>query len=513
MKTLVLPSTYEDIKSYLASTGAVYAAKLMEFVRPIEDTERDLTQMTTQLRGTSGRAVLLYGPPGTGKSTFIESLTWRTHVGVSDLQQIDCARMQQEQLLDELIRQLQMLAERVRGSGRVTAVAINYLEDLEGQDEGKVRAFFRSLNGLLRTSPLFIIWPVTDLEDARKMLDYASAVSGTVFFPGREILTFHGPAQTAFVSIAKNTIAVLNDGQTLEEFGLTEAGLEEIASRAVHPTPTLRSYLDAVVEQWRNQSGYLEDLQAKIPKPTEVWTIFAYPDAESVIGQFSRRSEQLEEVWTAFHSKLWEYIPNSQRAADWNPKRLQLAISGALRTRIMYMPTNAIVSTFAAYAQDKAKTLNLSTVGVPDRWAKQSSAQKHIKTSPLHRLLMGQQSPPGKRKSGPAARAAETAEKAFNEISKYASGTGNDRHINHALANVLRDVLPKDYVVESEKAHPWIPNITPDIRVDTPDNRLICVELCYTSAREPYVVADYVLKKLDRYMRQLEYYVGDVKAG
>src|SRR5262249_11510320 len=141
--------------------------------------------------------------------------------------------------------------------------------------------------------------------------------------------------------------------------------------------------------------------------------------------------------------------------------------------------------------------------------AKQSAAQEHLKSSPLYRLLVGEKTPPGKRKSGPAARAAEIAEKAFQALATHAAGSGYDRHINHALAEVLRDTLPRTYNVASETLHPWIPNIMPDIRVDTPDNRHICVEMCYTAAREPHVVADYVLKKLDRYMRQLESFVKD----
>ncbi len=47
VKPLVLPTTYEDIKSYLASSGAGYVAKLMEFVRPVEETERELAQMVS----------------------------------------------------------------------------------------------------------------------------------------------------------------------------------------------------------------------------------------------------------------------------------------------------------------------------------------------------------------------------------------------------------------------------------------------------------------------------------
>lgn len=84
-----------------------------------------------------------------------------------------------------------------------TAIVLDYIENLEEQDHTKIRAFFRTLNGLLRSSPILILWPVTDLHDVKTMIGYASAVSSTVFVKGKEILSFSGPPISAYPSIAK----------------------------------------------------------------------------------------------------------------------------------------------------------------------------------------------------------------------------------------------------------------------------------------------------------------------
>lgn len=509
MDALKLPTTYEDIRSELQTTGEEYIAKLMEFVKPVEDAEKELTEIAAQMGPSSGRAVLLLGVPGSGKSTFIESLVWRTHLGFSHLEQIDCETIDRNALLDTLLDRIRLSAQQspARRAGTYVAIAINYLENLDGQPEDRVKSFFRTLNGILRKNPVFIIWPVTREADASRMLQFAADVSGTVFHPGKEIVHFVGPKPEDFAHIAKNTIAVMNDGRMLEDFGLTDADLTEmklgLLSHARQPQ-TIRHYLELVATRWRERSDYIKSIHATIPKPSEVWFVLAYREAEDVVGQFVRRGEDIDSAWIAFHSKLWEYIPNSQRAADWDPKRLQLALSGVFTTRIMYLPTNALVAAVAAFI-DKG-VLDLTPVITQPRWLKQSAAVEQMASTPLIRQLRREKSPPGKRKGGPAAQAKTDAKPAFERIASFVASSGNDRYVNRAVADAIQQALDPSYRVVAEAEHPWLPSICPDIRVDVPGDRHVCIEFHYTSRTEPYVLADYVLKKLDRYMRQLEYF-------
>jgi hypothetical protein len=83
-RQLVLPDTYEDL---LAELGEDYT-KMSQFVIPVEEAEEELVLISQSIR-MSGKIVMLLGLPGSGKSTFILSLTWRKHLPISRIVEID----------------------------------------------------------------------------------------------------------------------------------------------------------------------------------------------------------------------------------------------------------------------------------------------------------------------------------------------------------------------------------------------------------------------------------------
>jgi hypothetical protein len=508
MGQMNLPLTFEDTVRLLGGAEHVNA-KLMQFVQPVEETEQQLLEIATQM-GAAGRAVFLLGGPGTGKSTFIQSLQWRPHIRISALESVNAAMFKVDECLEQLldrVREVGSTAVHRRDLG-AALVVVNYLEDLEGIDPGRIRAFFRALNGLLRQYPVLLVWPVTNRADAEQMIGHANRVSGTLFHPDRAIVPFSGPAAGLFPTIASNTIAVLNEGQRLQDFGLTPDDLDEAlegVQQRGDAEVTIRNYLREVYDRWVDRSGQLDVIRRAVPRPTEVWFVFSHEHAEAVVEQFARKSVQVQEAWLANHGKLYEYIYNNQRAADWDARRLQFAIGGALTCRIMYMPTNALVAVLSAYGNGYVEAVDLKSK-VPAGWFHRGAARRLLAKTPLLRQLRGQEVKLGKRRSGTVPGAMERAKEGFAALSEWASGIGpgSDEPLNHALGLALSDVLGDvAEAVEVEQPHPWLPNVVPDIRVDTA-GRHVCIEMSYTNRDEPYVAADYVLRKLDRYMKQLE---------
>lgn len=515
MDQLVLPSSYESIRKELEKGGDVQA-RMMEFVQPVEAAEAEIGIVNAELSET-GKVLLLHGAAGSGKSTFIESLSWRPHLNIAKPHHIDASKYPASDLLQELIVRIRdAVSQPPPSKSKTTSIVIDYLEDLADQTNTSVKAFFRRLNGVLRQHPVLIIWPVTSRADAEEMLKHATAVSGTVFPRGREIVDFSGPPRELFPSIAAQTISVLNGGRSVEEFNLTAEDLDDIATGEgdsdAEPS-TIREYLERVYGRWKRTSGFIETIHNRIPRQTEVWFVFPYPEAESTVSQFVRKTTRVESAWTALHAKLYEYIHKTQRAADWTPTRLQLAIGGALTTRILFLPTNALVAVVAAYAGHACEKAGIVLKDLPKTWSAKSSALERLKTTPLLRQLRGEEPKMGMRRSGPAADAIEQATSPYSKLAAWTagSGSGSDRVLNGAIAEALRDALGVEYrFVVPEASHPWIPNIQPDVRIDIDPERHVCLEMCYTNRSEAHVVADYVLKKLDRYMRQLESIIKDL---
>ncbi|WP_434982218.1 hypothetical protein [Xanthomonas arboricola] len=507
MGELILETSFEEIRSHFEE--GIATQKFIEFVEPLPDVEVQISEIAGALKN-SGKLVFLLGRPGLGKSTFIQSLSWRPSLRVSGLHHIHATTFTSDLKLVGLYEELVRVgdkAEIVKDKGPAYVV-INYLENLSDFEPEDIKGFFRRLNGLLRTKPLLLIWPVTQRSDVDVMRAHAADVSGTLFYRTKEVIEFNGPSQEKFVDISKRTISVLNDGMELSDFSLTNDDLEEVFTDfkdLPEVQRTLREYLEMLKERWRKTTGYQQQIRAKIPTSTEVWFIFSYEDAESVVSQFARRSQRIEDNWSAIHDKLFEYVHgNNQRSAIWTAKRLQIALYGALKTRILFLPTNTLLSCAASYSESAAMSAILSAA--PLTWKDKGDAKRTLSRTPLYKQINGELSPQGKRKGGPAALAMQQAAPLFTSLINWmVDGGGSDKVVNKAIAKALQEL--SGFKVMPDHPHPWIPNLIPDLFIDLP-HKQICVEFHHTTKSEPGVIADYVLKKLNIYMNQLEQMLG-----
>jgi hypothetical protein len=107
--------------------------------------------------------------------------------------------------------------------------------------------------------------------------------------------------------------------------------------------------------------------------------------------------------------KFFDYVHNhSHRQAIWDAKRLQLALYGALKTRVMFLPTNTVVSCVAACSAIQG-IQKLVSKNVPEAWKDKAAAKQTLSRTSLYKQVIGEVLPTGKRKGGPAAVALEEA--------------------------------------------------------------------------------------------------------
>lgn len=251
MAELILPTSFEEMRSTFEASKA--DQKLMEFIEPLAEVETEINEIASGM-ANAGKVVFILGSPGTGKSTFIQSLSWRPYIKIRSLQEINANECILNGSMRELYNEINKASTEAtqKKDAGPTCIVINYLENLESFSDSDIKAFFRDLNGLLRSSPLLIIWPVTAEDDVNQMRDFASTVSTTIFPRGKEVIRFTGPREEKFIDIAKRTIAVLNDGLELSDFSLTDKDLEEVFeefSKLPQVQKNIREYLEVIKER------------------------------------------------------------------------------------------------------------------------------------------------------------------------------------------------------------------------------------------------------------------------
>lgn len=502
MEKILIPVTYEEMNESLSCE----ISKLMQIVQPVLNTESEINIILNNIK-QSGNVVFFLGKSGIGKSTFLDSLKWRSHIFKRAVHNIDSSQIVPTEGLNGLFVEIDKISIKARSESDKgpTVIVIDYLESIEDQPESQIKSFFRNLNGLARKSPVLIIWPVTQLEDAEFMVDIANKIATTLFYPNKGIIQFYGPEEKTFIDIAKRTISIVNHGKEPTEFGLTDDILSEVMNEfqglpQVHRS--IRKFLQIIKTKWEEKSGHLEELRSKIPKPIEVWFCFPYQNAESVISQFSRKGLTSDENWTPIHDKFYEYIRGNQRSAIWDATRLQLALFGYIKTRIMFLPTNALISAVYAFSDKSDIREIISKRTPPIHWQKQNNAKVFLKSSPIVKQILGESFQIGLRKGGPVAKALEIAAPIYSDLNSWITkADGSDKHLNAALAKAISEVV--EFEIVTEKKHPWLENIYPDILIEMPD-RTVSIEMHYTDDDAPYKIADYVLKKLNIYMNQIE---------
>jgi hypothetical protein len=521
---LFLPLTYEDLLKEIGEGKS----KLPDLIVPVTEFEGQIVQVLADIKN-AGYLLFLYGVSGVGKSTFISSLQFRKHIRIQQIVPIDASELSQlsDSLskLKELIKQIKQEAIHFSSNNNTTndklCIVIDYLENLEDENNNDVRAFFRDLNGLLRKHPILIIWPVTVMKDLENMQSFAKSYSSTMFHRRIPVIKFTGPPIEEYPNIAKKTIMFFNKGKSCYEFQLNDNDFEQLKNdykQKPQDKHLIREYLRNVRELWEKRTNHISKIVQSIPKPTEVWFIFSYPNAEGTVARFAKQTPDIiNEMWNADHRSLYAYISeNNQRKADWPVNRLSLALSGQiLTTKIMYLPTNALVSCISAYAKDAKVPISKEDLLAEDKynisrfWFQKGTVQKTLKTTPLYLQLAGIPITGGKRKSGTVKTGLNNAQQAFEKINSDISNSRiSDRHFNKSICLSLQDAFQGSRLVFScEIEHPHLTNIRPDILVDM-NEKIVCLEFCYTNNNTPGNMADYVLRKLNIYMKQLQYNFG-----
>ncbi|WP_310425969.1 ATP-binding protein [Chamaesiphon sp. VAR_48_metabat_135_sub] len=316
---LFLPLTYEELLQEIGEGKS----RLPDLIVPVTEFEEQIVQVLADIKN-AGYLLFLYGVSGVGKSTFVSSLQFQKYIPIQQILPIDAGELVQtddSSKLKELIKAIKQEAIQFLSNNNAAndklCIVIDYLENLEDESDNDVIAFFRDLNSLLRKWPILIIWPVTVMKDLDSMQSFAKSYSSTMFHRRIPVIKFTGPPIEEYPNIAKKTIMFFNKGKSCYDFQLNDNDFEELKNnyqQKPQEKHLIRDYLTSVRNLWETRTNYISKIVKSIPKPTEVWFIFSYPDAEGTVARFAKQTPDIiNEMWNADYKSLSVYITDNNQ--------------------------------------------------------------------------------------------------------------------------------------------------------------------------------------------------------
>src|SRR5439155_23154818 len=92
-----------------------------------------------------------------------------------------------------------------------------------------INAFVRSRAG----ERTVVVWPCNSEPIAEKLVASARPIGGEALLGVEEpVFRYHGPPRSAYLRIARNTIATFNSGASLADLGISEERAEQLAREA-----------------------------------------------------------------------------------------------------------------------------------------------------------------------------------------------------------------------------------------------------------------------------------------
>ena len=205
--------------------------QLSQIISPVEGALDQIDSMHADMRASSrGSFLILRGDSGTGKSTFIHTIgLFRDDV--------ETITFPKEHDVGDALRSLIPTKHKLR------VVVFEGREALTDVSKELLEKSIHSVNSFVRTAEgerTIVAWPV-NRDDLAASLAGLSAEIGAEALTGLgdPVYKFQGPPKEQYVSIANKTLALLNQGETLHDLGISDGRAAEL----VGESPTIGVFL------------------------------------------------------------------------------------------------------------------------------------------------------------------------------------------------------------------------------------------------------------------------------
>jgi hypothetical protein len=413
LQQLRLPDRYETLFQQLGPQVAHI------LVPPEQDTLDPLERAAYAIQTRNeGLLVPLYGESGVGKTTLLDNLT---HFLPGYYTQT--LNYQGSITFEELIEEATSFTyDYAANEQRILPINIDHRENAPPTDTelAEVKRFLRTANLPVRVA---VFWPDTSRTNVDKLTARYVQITGDSPIPLP--LTVAGPPREAWVNIAKDTLQLANDIESLENLGVDPSNYDPAGFI------TLGSFLRRISTDFDNRRF---DLQKETREP--LYLVIVFPSESQEPGILTQLTSSSNYGLLDPHA-LVGVTPNSEVGRWWSTRRglLTRAIV-QLNAHTLFLSPGVSVGILRKYGpdnvQDKLREANVRVPSIPRlvRDLSRSDFGKHLTGVEVHAY---------ESRGTPA----QSSVAAYQEVAKLGLIQGKDKLLNRATGSALNDCLPK----------------------------------------------------------------------
>lgn len=450
--------------------------QLSQIISPVDAALEHIDVLHADMRASSrGIFLIIRGDSGTGKSTFIHTIgLFRNDV--------ETVSFPKERDIAEVLQSLGPTKHQLR------IVVFEGREALTDVSRELLEKSIHAINSFVRTSDgerTIVAWPA-NRDDLATTLASLAAEIGAEALTGLDdpIFRFQGPTKAEFVPIVNKTLALLNEGETLHDLGISD----ERSIQLVDESPTIGVFLAKVRRDLLSNQRQLTTLVKK--EMCRVWVVvLAGNEPEGDIDALTRGT-----MYSADIDRMLSVTnANIVRELKEFPEKLGM-LGTYLDARVLHVPVLAALAAVRTYANDNLRNMmkGAGMLAAPEKDAKERLADTNLVAS-------FRNTPIGARKVG--GKVGSNSIAAFEKLTSIAST--NDVELNKAIAACLVDLGVVSACSYEQDFGTGMTRRT-DI-VAASDSGTIRLEMMWRKRTGRAEIANYVLTKLFNYGKAIGY--------
>lgn len=450
--------------------------QLSQIIAPVDAALEHIDSLHADMRASSrGAFLIIRGDSGSGKSTFIHT------IGLfrDDVETVTFAK---DQDVGEALRSLSPTKKKLR------VVVFEGREALTDVSKELLEKSIHAINSFVRTPAgelTIIAWPA-NRDDLAASLSALSTEIGAEALVGLEdpVFRFQGPPKDQYIAIVNKTLALLNQGETLHDLGISD----DRSKVLVEESTTIGVFLAKVRRDLLNNQRQLTTLTKK--EVCRVWiVVLAGNEPEGDIDALTRGT-----MYSADIDRMLS-VTNANIVKDLKEFPEKLGLLGTyLDARVLHVPVLAALAAARTYAGDNLRN-TMKSAGMLAAAAK--DAKERLADTNL--VASFKNEPIGARKVG--GKVGPNSVAAFEKLTNIAST--NDVQLNKAIADCLKDLgVVTGYALEQDFGNGMTRRT--DILATTSISS-VRLEMMWRKKTGRAEIANYVLGKLYNYGKAIGY--------